>query len=207
MPDAEPGAAVYDVSPADVEVPSPPQDAEFPADDAEYGLWDPKTQTVQPLPGPTPSSEAPGTDGGTSEQTVKSQVVEFDPRCREDFEGLLYIGALTAKFSWLGHTFVIRTLKTDEVIEIGLLTKDYLSTDAWGKAYQAAVLGASVLTVDGKEPPLPLTAEKDDTLLRTRMEYVMRSWFPPTLDAVYERYGRLEVKAREVIAAMGNRSG
>ena len=132
---------------------------------------------------------------------------EFDPRFRQDFEGLLYLGRLTDTFSWLGHTFTIRTLSSGEVLEVGLLHKKYVGTLADVKAYQAALVAACVVEVDGQPMPVPLTNAAADTALVNRFNYVLRSWFPPTLDVVYERYLLLEARVGEVIEAMGKASG
>jgi len=196
MPDTEPDEAVYDRVPSTVEAPEPPQVDEFPADDAEYGYYDPTTSTVQPLP-PQALSDAPP-DGGTSEQTVQPE--KFDERWLKEFEGLLYVGALTSTFTWLGHRITIRTLKTDEVIESGMLIKDVIGTPGEPKAYQCAVLAGAILSVDSKDLPIPLG--NAETRMQTRYEWLLRNWFPPTIDNVYQRYWSLEIKAREVIDAM-----
>lgn len=203
MPSDEPDSMRYDRPPGEVEAPNPPQQAEFPVDDAEYGYWDPETRAVQPLP---PHLVEPGSkdDGGTSEQTAP-QPVEFDERWLKEFEGLLYIGALTSQFSWLGHKFLLRTLKTDEVLRVGQIIAPYVGTAGENKAYQAAVLAGATLRVDGKELPIPLTGDPD-ALMQDRFNYLVR-WFPPTLDHVYDRYLVLEMKAREVIDAMGKALG
>src|SRR5690606_21537006 len=119
-------------------------------------------------------------------------IPEFDPRFREDFEGLLYLGRLTDSFTWLGHRFTIRTLTTGEVLEVGLLHRPYVNSYADVKAYQAAVVAACVEQVDGQPMPMPITNEVTDTESLTRFQYVLRAWFPPTLDAIYERYLLLE---------------
>ena len=41
---------------------------------------------------------------------VAEPVQKFDERCREPFEGLLFLGALQREFDYIGHKFVIRSL-------------------------------------------------------------------------------------------------
>ena len=132
---------------------------------------------------------------------------EFDSRYREEFEGLLYLGKLNHRFSWAGHRFVIRTLTSGDITEIGLLHKPYRDTVGETKAYQALVVAACIETVDGKALPLPITNQAEDTMLVNRFEYVLRVWFPPTLDAVYEQYLILETKVEEALKAMGKVQG
>ena len=140
-------------------------------DEAAYGTtegfapYDPSA--VQPTSSPAPSSQAPGSVGGTSgadgqdegSEEENTPLPEFDGRWRDEFEGLLYIGALTDRFVWLGHEFHIRTLTTGELAEVALVSKPYDGTEASMKAYQAGVVAASVLSVDGRPLPQPITTE------------------------------------------------
>lgn len=161
--------------------------------------------------GPPPSSIAPGESAEPhrvdDETDEPEPLPEFDPRYKQDFEGLLYLGRLTDTFTWLGHTFTIRTLTSGEVMEVGLLHKPYVGTLADVKAYQAAVVAACVLEVDHKPMPVPVTNDPSDTALVGKFQYVMQSWFPPTLDVVYDRYMLLEERVERVIEAMGKASG
>lgn len=176
---------------------------ETPAEDANRGsISGPgvETQPAADSPDMEPHRETPVE---MSDSAEPEPIPEFDPKVREDFEGLLYLGRLTKTFNWLGHRFLIRTLSVGEILEVGLLHKPYVGSLADVKAYQSAVVAASVLEVDGKPMPVPLTNERTDTSLVNRFEYVLNSWFPPTLDAIYEQYLLLESRVEEVIEAMG----
>jgi hypothetical protein len=136
-------------------------------------------------------------------QKGKDPLPEFDPRVRQDFEGLLFLGRLTHTFTWAGHEFIIRTLTTGETLEVGLLAKPYQGSMAAMKAYQAALVAACVDSVDGRPMPVPITDDARDTSTANRFRYVLRSWFPPVLDAVYEQYLLLEERVTQVLDAMG----
>lgn len=172
--------------------------------------YDPRVQPTSHSPAPS-SQSAPG-DGGTPGADVPAEegqqpLPEFDPRYRTQFEGLMYIGALTDEFDWMGHKFVVRTLRTDELLEIALMIQPYVGTQGEDKAYQAGVVAACVISVDGKPLPSPISSDPADTPLSNRYRYVKQYWYGPTLDAIYQRYYRLELTVREVLEAMGNRSG
>lgn len=161
---------------------------------------------------PTPSSDAP-VYGGTSgaDDRAEAQAEEapplptFDPRYIEDFEGLLYIGALGVTFPWLGHRFKIRTLTTGEIIEVGMAVKQYDGTVGDNTAYQAAICAACLVSVDGN--PLPAPIAKGESRIENAFKYVIDNWFPSTISKVYDEYYQLEFKVREVIEAMGKVSG
>ena len=188
----------------------------------EDGDWDEQIEQEQgPSDNGINSTEGPGDpdsiptttephqslDEPFDETSEEEDLPEFDPSHRLDFEGLLYLGKLTDTFTWLGHKFVIRTLTVGEILEVGLIHREHVGTLAEAKAYQAAVTAACVVSVDGKQMPVPLTNEKTDTLLINRFEYVLNNWFPPTLDAIYERYLLLEDRVQKVIDEMGKGSG
>lgn len=136
--------------------------------------------------------------------TAQAELVEgFDPRFRQDFEGLLFIGKLTDNFVWLGHRFEIRTIPSDDLLEIGLLHKPYVATVSDVKAYQMLVVAATIVSVDGQVPPFPISNEATDTLLFNRFRWVQKSMFTPVIDVIYERYLLLEKRVEDVIEAMG----
>ncbi len=166
--------------------------------------------------GPAPSSTAPGigdtpeeegAQGGKPEAEEQDPLPEFDPRYRDELTGLIFLGALTDEFSWLGHDFKIRTLTTGELAEVALIAKPYAGSEAALKAWQAAIVAACMISVDGKAITVPLTNEVDDTMVRAKFRYVMDKWFPPVLDVVYQRYVALEYTVRDVLEAMGKASG
>lgn len=176
---------------------------------------DPANVSAQSF-GPDLSSQAPGQstepqpatdDGEGSGSEDPEPLPEFDPRVRQDFEGLLFLGKLTDQFTWVGHRFAIRTLTVGEVLEIGLIHREYVGTMSDVKAYQAAVVAACCTAVDNRPLPIPITDEPNDSLLRNRFDYILAHWFPPVLDVIYERYLGLEDRVAKVIAAMGKAPG
>lgn len=165
--------------------------AAFLASDEDYAPFDPRESSAnQPA-------------GVVGEDTDK--VVEFDPRYKDSFEGLLFIGSLRKRFKWMGHEFVIRTLCTNEVLEVGLVAKPYQESLGEIKAYQAAVVAASILSVDGKPPPIPITDE--DSPLESKFFYVVNHWQPVVIDMIYGQVMSLEVEVNNVLASMGKAVG
>lgn len=185
-----------------------------------FNPYDPPidTESVQPTPiSPTPSSDTPGT-GDTGEQTEshpqgeqqdQSEVIElpkFDERHADEFVGLLYLGRIDKRFRLFGHSFVVRTLTTEQLAEISQLVKEYDGTAAANAVYQSAVVAASVQAVDGQPLPGSLTFNELDDL-QVRFTYVMRNWMPPVREAIYRECTRLELSARQALTALGEASG
>jgi hypothetical protein len=128
-------------------------------------------------------------------------VVEFDPAYRKSFEGLLFIGKVQRTFNWLGHTFLIKTPTIEEMLEAGQLHQPYVGTIGDIKAWQSLMVAASLVTVDNK--PLPIPISDDVTALQSKFNYINQHWYPWTTDALYEQYILLDNEVREVIDAMG----
>lgn len=177
-------------------------------------------EAVQPTSAP-PSSDEPvapdfggtsGEDGETGEDPPQDgaedsgeEQVEFNPKWREPFEGLLYIGALQDEFDLLGHHFIIRTLTTEELAEIALLVKPYEGSNMKVGMYQNAVVAASVVAVDGR--PLPSPLGPGDSPLPFRSRWIAKNWYPAVRERIYERTYGLELTSRNVIEEMGKASG
>jgi hypothetical protein len=192
----------------------PIEDHDFPEDAPPQEPVDDVGEGTTPF-GPDPLSETPGhptepqrvPDTQDDAQQEDEQIPEFDPRVRDDFNGLLYLGKLQRTFEWAGHEFTIRTLTVGEIIEIGLMHKQYADSLADIKAYQAAVVAACVELVDRRPLPFPISDDPSDTPLLNRFNYVRDHWYPAVLDAVYTEYRVLEGTTAQVIAAMGKASG
>lgn len=186
------------------------EDDEWPDDPAQEGL-PPSSTNVGPISTAPPlSSTAPGDSTDAHRVTAaemsgdEAKPSAFPEEYRQDFEGLLYIGRLTDTFTWLGHTFVIRTLSDDDLLEMAILHKPYVGTVGEAKAYQTLMVAACVESVDGRPLPSALGPEEND--LVHRFNYV-RKWYSVTQDAIYERFLLLEQRVIEVVKAMGEAVG
>lgn len=180
-----------------------------------YSPFDP--EVVHPTsPGPAPSSSpaAPGfgdTSGADDESPAEAPqdqpaLPQFDPKHRDTFTGLLYLGALTKTFTRWGHEFVVRTLTTEEQAEIALLVKPYEGTRSANAVYQSGVVAAGVITVDGR--PLPGSIVQGDSgLTSVKYPYVMSKWYPPIREGIFNEIFALEVLVRQALDAMGEASG
>lgn len=132
----------------------------------------------------------------------------FDERYAEEFNGLLYLGALSKTFEWVGHKFTIRTLTADEYLATGALTKAYAGTIAEARAYTVAVVALCLTSVDGQPLPTPVrTSANDYAWAFQRFDYVKARYFDPTINVIYNEFLVLEYMANQVVDAMGKASG
>ena len=167
---------------------------------------DAPSATVQEPPGE--STEA--TEGAEETEQYEEPLPSFDPRHREAFKGLIYLGRLEREFDWMGHHFILKTLSVDELLIVGVVHQPYVGTLSEMRAYQAAIAAACVVSIDGEPPPLPIADDGSaprEALLRERFNYVRKNWFTPTLDIIYHEYLLLETQVEKVLIAMGEASG
>lgn len=154
-----------------------------------------------------PDEEAPAAGSPTSSSLQLHFEDHDEGTWREDFTGLLVMGALRGWFDWCGHRIAIRTLTTDEEIIVGQLTREYEGSIAGTKAYATALAGLCVEAVDHQPMPVPLGEHPGQPYKWAveRFNYAKR-WFPPTIDAIFDSYLRLEARQREVMAGLGKSS-
>lgn len=131
---------------------------------------------------------------------------EFDPQWRDPFNGLLFIGALTKACNFLGHSVILKSLNVDDMLQVGLVQREYRDSLGDTRAYQAAVLAASVVLVDDQPLPEPLGPGDEAARLRARFQ-TTRRWYPVTTDYLFQEYLILEADVAEVMKAMGEAHG
>ncbi len=154
---------------------------------------DPTSSSPSVEPSSAPTDSPTGTDA--------EEVVEFDPKYRLPFEGLLFIGKVSRTFKWLGHEFVIRTPRMDEILEVGQLHEPYNTSVADVKAYQSLILAACIVSIDGQ--PLPIPISNDVSALQAKFEYIKTHWYPWTLDKLFQEYLNLDSEVKAVHDALG----
>lgn len=128
---------------------------------------------------------------------------EFDPKHRETFRGLLFVGALTSDFELFGHHFRIATPTQTERIQIGLVTREYIDTISTEIAITTAFVAAFLVSVDDQLLPQPIVNNPKETALHERFRWVSENLRKPVIDLIYSKCLELEQEVDEVLEAMG----
>jgi hypothetical protein len=76
------------------------------------------------------------------------------------FKELSEVGNLTKEIDWCGYKFVIKTLSTYEELVVAKIVKEYNETIGQLKATYAAIVAASIVSVNGV-PFYPLVLNED----------------------------------------------
>jgi len=131
----------------------------------------------------------------------------FDMKHAEPFVGLLYLGALSDTFDWLGHTFTIRTLRDGEKLAVAKIIKAHTETMGAERAYACGMIAMAIMDVDGEDLPIPIgETRKAFEWGQKRFDYVADNWYHSTIDVVFNRWLALEDLADRVVEAMGKAS-
>jgi len=136
-----------------------------------------------------------------------AEIDSFDDRVGDDIEGLLYLGHIEQDFNYLGHSFVVRTLRAGERLAALALVKDYEDTLGLDLALQTVMVAASLELVDGRVLSAPLSPVDDKPLLRIKrnMEIIER-WYEPVIAAIYDQCSALLLRQRSAIAELEGKS-
>lgn len=129
------------------------------------------------------------------------QLEKFPDEWKQEFEGLLYLGHLEKEVTQIPfHHFVVRTLTVNEKLAVSLLTKDYVDTIGYGRAYRAAVVAAGLQSVDGRSL---IPGAKGLDVLKQKYDYVTNGWYDGVIDVLFAEIDLLEGKVIRVLEEIG----
>ena len=98
------------------------------------------------------------------------------------------------------HKFVIKTLNINDKLEVSLITKPYMDSSGFGRAYKAAIVAASLVSVDGKQL---VPSNRNINVVRQKYDYVIDNWYDSTIDLLYEEVDSLENRVIFVLQELG----
>jgi hypothetical protein len=126
---------------------------------------------------------------------------EFPPEVRQDVQGLLYLGHLTAEIDFCGHYFSLRTLKAGEEMAAAKVVEPYVNTVKAAEAWSTAQVALALTQVDGDEDFCPAAGPDPMAHARARFQYMGR-WFQPTIDYLFGAYADLLDRQVEAVRAL-----
>lgn len=157
----------------------------------------------QPIVEDPSPSDTPPPVANTEPAAETYQPREFDPKWREAFTGLLYVGALAESFSLFGHEFVVATPTQTERLQMGIVIKDYVDTIAGEQAYATVMVAAFLVSVDGYKLPEPVVTNPKETALHDRFRWVSQNLRKQVIERVYARCLELDAEVDGALEAMG----
>lgn len=126
----------------------------------------------------------------------------FPPEIREDVEGLIWLGYLEDHYEFCGHDFVLRTLRGDEELLAGLITKEFVETLGQSRAWAWAQVALALVAIDGEDDFCPPVGPDKRAYARARFQYCTSRWFWPLGQRLFRRYAELLERQEAAIEAL-----
>lgn len=159
---------------------------------------------------PLDETELPGTfvpivtvgEEVPDETSVLDEIeTSFDPRFREDFVGLLYLGHLEETCTVAGHRFQLRTPGQEDRLSMGLVHRPYANTVMGEQAWRTVMVATYLRAIDGSSAPEPLNSNQG--VVATRFKWVIDSIHSDkVIELVFNEVMLLDAKVREMIEAL-----
>lgn len=135
-----------------------------------------------------------------SEESAETRIdpIElFSPAVQEDVRGLAFLGRLTKRFRFCGHSFAIETLLPHTKYTIGQAMDPYRGTLAEPEAHAAFHVALALTSVDGHQDFCPAIGDNLREFVDARFSWLMNDtgWHQPLIDYIFIEYSNLEKRA------------
>ena len=100
----------------------------------------------------------------------------------------------------------LRTLTIREELKVSDITKLYLGTDGYPRAYRVAVVAAAIRTIDGKLLFNPMSEAEFDDIIAKKYE-ILLDYFPLAVDQIYNEYREMELELLALVQKLGKSQG
>jgi len=176
---------------------------ETPVDETvDEGIAPPSQKPLSDLPDRIRVDDDPDPDGA-DEQKPEDTVTELTEEEREQFKTLLTVGRRTKKITVLDHAITIASLNCDDEIRVGAKTKEHRDSQAYGRAYQCAVVAASIRSVDGQSWENTLEANPDPDVVFENKHEKVRQFYPLVVQYVYSEVIKLDSEFAALAEKLG----
>lgn len=119
---------------------------------------------------------------------------------------LLYAGRKECWPVIFGRRLHLRTLTIKEELSLAEITKPYIGTDAYPRAYRTAVVAAALRTIDGELLFNPVSASEFDSLIVKKFEK-LSDWYPLAVDQIFNEFRKMELELLALVEKLGKSSG
>lgn len=135
------------------------------------------------------------------EEKYEDPFFGFPSEVQQAVNGLAWLGHLEREVKFGGHTFVLRTLKTDDDLIVASITQDYIETLGQAKAWALANVAMSLQSVDG-DPNFCVALGPDRTQnARDRFKFVS-NWYWPVVAYLFAQFSELNEEQSEALTAL-----
>lgn len=119
---------------------------------------------------------------------------------------LIHAGRKEKFVDIFGRRIQLRTLTIEEELKVSEITKQYIGSDGYPRAYRTAVVAAAIRTIDGQLLFNPISESEFDELIRKKFEKLL-DYYPLAVDQIYARYRDMELELLALVEKLGKSSG
>lgn len=136
-------------------------------------------------------------------EPVEETVTELTAEEREQFRYLLTVGRRTKNVEVVGHPVVISSLTCEDEIRIGAKVKEHRDSQGFARAYQCAMVAASVKSVDGESWDNWLEVNPDPDMVFDKKYRKAQQYHPLVVQYIYREVIALDSEFAELVDKLG----
>lgn len=146
----------------------------------------------------------PEQDPQEEEPEVIDPVTFFSPEIHNAVTGMTYLGKHSKEIKFVGHKFVLETIRPHLKFAIGQAMEPYRDTLMQPLAWAAMHVGVSLASIDGNTRFCPPAGSDEVEYVRARFRYVTdeTGWYDATINYLFAEYNALEVVTTQAIAEL-----
>ncbi len=115
---------------------------------------------------------------------------------------LIHAGRKERTFELFQRKIYLRTLTISEELKVSDITKQYLGTDGYLRAYRTAVVAAALRTIDGGLLFNPLSESEFENIIVKKYEKLL-DWYPLAVDQIFNKYREMELELLALVEKLG----
>lgn len=105
-----------------------------------------------------------------------------------------------------GRKIHLRTLTIDEELKVSEITKPFIGSDGYPRAYRTAVVAAAIRTIDGELLFNPLSESEFDRIIAEKFKKLL-DYYPLGVDQIFAQYREMELELLALVEKLGKSSG
>ena len=142
-------------------------------------------------------------DEDEPEESEGPDYTELTAEERESFRDLLTVGRRTKTVELFDHKIVLASLNVNDEIMIGQVTKDYVGSQTFPRAWQSATVAASIRSVDDEAWGQSMFADEEPEVRFANKWNKVRRMYPLVIQALYNEVTSMEAEFAELARKLG----
>lgn len=128
------------------------------------------------------------------------------PEEEDDTVELIYAGRKERYFTLFQRRIHLRTLTIAEELKVSEITKAFMGSDGYPRAYRTAVVAAAIRSIDGKLLFNPITEGEFDQIIAKKFELLIE-YYPLAVDQIFAEYREMELELLSLVEKLGKSLG